>query len=331
MCRRIEQACRWYSRRRRCRAVLGAIIWRADGFRVTVLDRDPAKRERLLLRQCRLMVAQPLCAAGRAGMVALGLQVHVESESPFYLKPRLSARLSAGDGNSGARARKRKVERCRARAARFEPGQPRRYYEQLGRELMRMSLGSKKMALLLLCNTAARLCTRKRTLPEHGQPTGFARPKCSTPAETAEPRSQRAMNIVGSVFYSLRLPSDAGPARSKPCRRLCISAAFRFVWNTQVDRLQAAKIERSSPFEAAGRKWKRTNSCSPPAVWSDDMLRQIGLENSDAGGQRLQPDAPQSAAAAADAVDSGRRPASPSRRWAIRCVSAARWNWPASK
>src|SRR4029079_12011155 len=121
------------------------------GFRVTVVDRNAPQRSGCSYRHDGLVVPSHFVPLAAPGMVALGLRCMWNPESPFYLKPRLSARLVNWGWKFWRASTQQRVKRA-APLLRDLNLASRAEYEQLAGQL-NGAVSLVKNGVLLLCNT----------------------------------------------------------------------------------------------------------------------------------------------------------------------------------
>src|SRR5262245_26521886 len=171
----------------------------ARGFQVTVLDRDPPEREGCSFGNAGIIVPSHFVPLAAPGMVALGLKCMWNSESPFYLKPRLSLRLFGWIWKFWRAATRRKVNLA-APALRDLHMASRALYEELDRDLAH-EFSLEERGLLLLCNTEHTLHEEAK-VAEQARQLGL-QAKLLDAAATAQQEPNVKMSIVGSVYYPL--------------------------------------------------------------------------------------------------------------------------------
>ncbi len=177
------------------------------GCRVTILDRNPAQRDGCSFGNAGMIVPSHFTPLAAPGMVALGLKMMWNPESPFYVKPRLDAGLIAWGWKFWRASNAAQVARA-APLLRDLSFASRAHFEELA-ELPGVDFGLVKRGLLMLCKTA-------RTLDEEAKMAARAR-DLGIPAEVLDAGALAAlepdvrMEVAGAIFY----PQDChlSPAR----------------------------------------------------------------------------------------------------------------------
>ena len=203
----------------------------AKGHRVTVVDRGLAETEGCSFGNAGMLVPSHFVPLAAPGMVGRGLRWMWNPESPFYVRPRLSADL-LGWGLRFWRASS--AERV-ARAApllRDLHLSSRACYEDWAAR-WGADFGLEKNGLLMLCRTECRLEEESRAAE---QARGLGMPAEVLDAkETAEREPALTMDVRGSVYY----PWDAHLVPERLMTTLqgrLAGAGVPISWQTEVDR-----------------------------------------------------------------------------------------------
>jgi D-amino-acid dehydrogenase len=168
-----------------------------QGFRVTILERDPAQRNGCSFGNAGLIVPSHFIPLAAPGMVSLGLKWMWNPESPFYIKPRLSWDLWSWCWRFWRSANAGHVERS-APLLRDLHLASRACYEEWA-EQSHNAFGLEKRGLLLLCKTAHGL-EEEAKAAEHADRLGIrVEVLDATLAAALEPSLR--MNVVGAVYY----------------------------------------------------------------------------------------------------------------------------------
>jgi D-amino-acid dehydrogenase len=167
------------------------------GWRVTVVDREPAQRDGCSFGNAGMIVPSHFVPLAAPGMVALGLKWMWNPESPFYIKPRLSPELLSW-GYRFWRASTAAHVRRAAPLLRDLHFASRACFEQLA-ALPGFEFGLTKRGLVMLCQTQAALDEEA-----HGAQRAN---ELGVPAEVldaagiAQLDPDVEMNVRGGVFY----------------------------------------------------------------------------------------------------------------------------------
>lgn len=231
------------------------------GYRVTVLDRLPRQRDGCSFGNAGMIVPSHFVPLAAPGMVALGLKWMWNPESPFYIKPRLSADLLGWGYRFWRAARRERVERA-APLLRDLSFASRECFEQLEAGFA-TGFDLTRRGLLMLCK-------EPRTLEEEA---GFAARanQLGVPAEVLDAGQTAAlepgvtMDVAGAVYF----PRDAHLTPHRFMAGLeaeCGRAGVEFGWDTGVHgvvrdgprlravRTSAGEIE-ADEFVLAGGAW----------------------------------------------------------------------------
>jgi D-amino-acid dehydrogenase len=199
------------------------------GFAVTVIERNPAKRDGCSFSNAGMIVPSHFIPLAAPGMVALGLKWMWNPASPLYIKPRLDADLLDWAHKFWRAATAGHVERC-APLLRHLSLASRTCFEEFA-ALAGTNFGLVKKGLLMLCKT-------EHALQEEGKLAERSR-GLGIPAEVLDARQTAALDpgvrldIAGAVYFPLdcHLTPDWFMASLEfEVRRLGVS----FVWESDV-------------------------------------------------------------------------------------------------
>jgi D-amino-acid dehydrogenase len=169
------------------------------GMRVTVIDRGPAERDGCSFGNAGMIVPSHFVPLAAPGMVALGLKWMWNPESPFYIKPRLSADLWSWCYRFWRSATKAHVERSGPLLRDLHLAS-RACYETWAASTQN-AFGLEKHGLLMLCKT-------QHTLAEEAKTAEYAR-RLGVPAEVLDAGQTAAldpnvqMDVAGSVYFPM--------------------------------------------------------------------------------------------------------------------------------
>ena len=177
------------------------------GCRVSVLERNPAKRDGCSFGNAGMIVPSHFVPLAAPGMVAMGLKWMWNPESPFYVKPRLDADLLAWGWKFWRASTAARVAKA-APLLRDLSFASRACFEELAAPA-KNDFGLVKRGLLMLCKTA-------HTLDEEAKMAARAR-ALGIPAEVLDAKAVAAldpgvrMDIAGAILF----PQDChlSPAR----------------------------------------------------------------------------------------------------------------------
>ena len=184
-------------------------------------------------------------------------------ESPFYVKPRLSADLLGWGWKFHRAATQAHVDRA-APVLRDLHLASRDCYREWA-ALWGNDFGLTERGMLMLCNTEHGLEEEVKAA-EHARRLGIAA-EVLTPAATAELEPNLRMAIAGSVYFPHGLPSVARAADGGACARgragrrsTCRTTPASTGWRATGGRIEALRTDR-----ADGADSRPTNTSSAPA------------------------------------------------------------------
>lgn len=199
------------------------------GLSVAIVERGAPDHDACSLGNAGMVVPSHFIPLAAPGMVALGLRMMANPESPFYIRPRLSRDLFdwgwkfARAANAGHVARSAPLLRDLSLASRCE-------YEQLA-ERFADAFGLVKKGLLMLCKSEHALAEEAHTA-EMAHGLGLpAEVLTSDAAARLDPGVR--MDIAGAVFF----PQDCHLSPQKLMARLTQeleAGGAEFCWQTEV-------------------------------------------------------------------------------------------------
>jgi D-amino-acid dehydrogenase len=271
------------------------------GHRVTVIDRESEVREGCSYGNAGMVVPSHFVPLAAPGMVAMGLRMMWNAESPFYIKPRLDWDLIAWSWKFWRAATAQHVARA-APLLRDLSYASRALFEQLA-ELPASDIGLVQRGLLMLCKT-------QHSLDEEAAYAARAN-ALGVPATVLDAAQAAALDpdvrmaIAGAVHF----PNDChlSPMRFMAMLKAqCVALGVTFHWDTEVSGLKKNGARIDSVTTAAG-EWPADEVILAGGSWSPTVSR-CEAHASCLGFARSSP-----------------RRAWRSRRWAGRCALAARW------
>ena len=244
------------------------------GWRVTVVDRNPAQRDGCSFQNAGMVVPSHFVPLAAPGMVALGLKWMWNPASPFYIKPRASWDLLDWGWKFWRASTAEHVRRA-APLIRDLSFASRSCFEELA-ALPGNDFGLVKKGLLMLCKA-------QHTLDEEAKTAAQAR-ALGIPAEvldvkqTAALDSKVRMDIAGSVYF----PKDCHlqPDRFLSGLQTQLKAlGAEFIWECDVI---GWRVERGRHVCAAmtsdGREIEADEFIICGGSWSPAVARGLGLK-----------------------------------------------------
>jgi D-amino-acid dehydrogenase len=232
---------------------------------VILIERAPRERDGCSFGNAGMVVPSHFTPLAAPGMVALGLKWMWNSESPFYIRPRLDADLIAWAWQFWRASTRKQVERA-APLLRDLLLASRAAFAEIGDEC-----GLKQRGLLMLCKT-------QHALDEEGQTAAKAN-AIGVPAEVLDARQTAAldpdatMDITGRVYF----PKDCHlrPERYVAALERRVDEAD-LLWETEVVgwRREGSKLTavRTNRGEVEGDEFVLAGG-----AWSTKLVRELGL------------------------------------------------------
>ena len=243
------------------------------GWRVTLVDRNPAQRDGCSFGNAGMLVTSHFVPLAAPGMVALGLKWMWNPASPFYVKPRLSWDLLDWGLKFWRAATQEHVRRA-APLLRDLSLASRRCFEELA-ALPRSDFGLVRKGLLMLCRTRHALDEEIRTA-KLGRALGI-------PSEVLDPRQVAAldpgirMNVAGAVYF----PQDCHLTPDRFVTQLqdrLAADGTEFAWNTEVTgwRVEGGRTIRAVTTRD-GSEIEADEFILCGGSWSPLLARKLGL------------------------------------------------------
>lgn len=241
------------------------------GLRVTVIERGAPSHDSCSLGNAGMIVPSHFVPLAAPGMVAMGLKMMWNPESPFYIRPRLDGDLLGWMWKFWRSATKDHVDRAAPLIRDLSFASRQLFVDLAARHGNPFHLVEK--GLLMLCRTEDAL--------KHEAAGGEAARALGIPAElldakqTADLDPGVRMDITGSVYF----PKDChlSPALfTAMLTRLCQEAGADFRWETEVtgwrtagDRIAAV---RTAVGEIAGDEFVLAGGS-----WSPLLTKDLGI------------------------------------------------------
>ncbi len=244
------------------------------GHRVTVLERHPERRDGCSFGNAGMITPSHFVPLAAPGMVALGLRWMWNSESPFYIQPRLSWDLLSWGFKFWRAANAAQVGRA-APLLRDLSFASRACFEELAEGAHAIgNFGLAKRGLLMLCKT-------QRTLDEEA---GFAARanELGVPAEMLDARQTAAidpamtMDVAGAAYF----PKDChlGPERfTAALQAQCEALGVTFKWNADVSAI-THRVSSITHVRAAGAEIEADEFVICGGAWSPLLAYRLGLK-----------------------------------------------------
>ena len=242
------------------------------GHQVTVIERHAAKRDGCSFGNAGMIVPSHFVPLAAPGAVKLGLKWMFDSQSPFYIKPRLSGELFSWGFKFWRASNAKHVQRS-APLLRDLNFASRALYEEFAAETQN-EIGLLTKGLLMLCRS-------REALEEETKIATLAN-ELGVPAEVMDARQVAKLNpgltlrVAGGVYF----PKDAcfqPEAYMMQLQRLCEKAGVKFQWSTNVEALDV-QGDRIAAVETPRGEFKADEIVLASGVWSPMVAGELGLK-----------------------------------------------------
>lgn len=244
------------------------------GHRVTVLERNAARRDGCSFGNAGMIVPSHFVPLAAPGMVALGLRWMWNPESPFYIEPRFSWDLLSWGFKFWRAANAAQVGRA-APLLRDLSFASRACFEELAEGARAIGeFGLVKRGLLMLCKT-------QRTLDAEAEYATHAN-KLGVPAETLDVRQTAAldpaitMDVAGAIYF----PKDChlSPEHfTSALQAQCEALGVAFKWGAEVSALTQCGTKIAN-VRAAGEELEADEFVICGGAWSPLLARALQLK-----------------------------------------------------
>jgi D-amino-acid dehydrogenase len=241
------------------------------GYRVTVVDREGPERQSASHGNSGMIVPSHFVPLAAPGMVALGLKWMWNSESPFWVRPRLDADLCRWAMLFAGAARPERVAAAAPLLRDLSLASKACFEELAARHGNVFAL--QKRGLLMLCRTGHGLEEEARTA-EAAHRLGLPAQVLSA-SETAELDPGLRMDIAGSVYF----PEDAFLVPGLfigALERWVEEAGGEILWETDVRSFQL-RGRRITSLETSRGTLTADQVVLCAGFWSADLARRLGL------------------------------------------------------
>ena len=244
------------------------------GHRVTLLERGGRNRGGCSFVNAGMLVPSHIIPLASPGMVRLGLRWMWNPESPFYVKPRLSADLLSWAWKFQRAATQAHVDRA-APVLRDLHLASRDCYREWA-SLWNDEFNLVERGMLMLCNT-------ERGLEEETKAAAYARrlgisSEVLTPSATAELEPNLRMAIAGSVYFPVDCHLTPGRLMAVLAREVELAGVEVSYdtgvdgWRSKGDRIEAVRTSGSDGAELSADEYV---VCA--GIWSKNIVRDLGI------------------------------------------------------
>ncbi len=237
--------------------------------RVTVLERNGAARDGCSFGNAGMVVPSHFVPLAAPGMVALGLKMMRNPESPFYIKPRLDGELFDWAFKFWKAANAKHVRRS-APLLRDLSFASRALFEEFATQA---EIELVTRGLLMLCKTQHALDDEAKFAAHSNQ--------LGVPAEILDAKQTAkidpgvTMAVAGAIYF----PKDAHLSPDKYMAALqssCEQASVKFNWDTEVKKIIFSG-QKISAVKTARGEFSADEIILCGGSWSPVIARELGL------------------------------------------------------
>ena len=239
------------------------------GFAVTVIEREPAGADNCSMGNAGMIVPSHFTPMAAPGMITKGLRWMLNPESPFYVRPRLSADLLRWGWLFYRHSTARHVAACRE-LLRDLNLESRRLFEELAAT---EDFGLKQRGLLMLCKTPKGLDEEAQVALD-AQQIGL-QAEILYPGAVAQLDPDVTLDITGAVYF----PQDChlSPANfMASMRRRLIAAGAQIESAVTIDTL-VTRGGQVTAVSAKKRRFEGDHFVIAGGAWSVDLLKSVDV------------------------------------------------------
>jgi D-amino-acid dehydrogenase len=244
------------------------------GHRVTLIERGGPYREGCSFVNAGMIVPSHIVPMASPGMVRLGLRWMWNPESPFYVKPRLSADLLSWAWKFHRASTQAHVDRA-ALVLRDLHLASRDCYREWA-ALWNNDFHLIERGMLMLCNTEHGLAEEAKRA-EYSRRLGISA-DVLTPSETAKLEPNLRMSIAGSVYFPVdchlapgRLMASLGREVEQAGVQVSYDTGVDG-WRSKGDRIEAVRTNRADGAELTADEYV---VCA--GIWSKNIVCDLGV------------------------------------------------------
>jgi D-amino-acid dehydrogenase len=244
------------------------------GHRVTLIERGGPDRGGCSFVNAGMLVPSHIVPLASPGMVRLGLRWMWNPESPFYVKPRLSADLLSWAWKFHRASTQAHVDRAAPLLRDLHLASRECYREWAS--LWNNEFDLVERGMLMLCNTERGLEEEARAA-EYARGLGIAAEVLS-PSATAELEPQLNMTIAGSVHFPVDCHLTPGRLMAALAREV-EEAGVEVSYDTGVEgwRSKGDRIEAVRTSAADGVDLHADEYVVCGGIWSQSIVRELGI------------------------------------------------------
>jgi D-amino-acid dehydrogenase len=248
------------------------------GHRVTLIERSGAERGGCSFVNAGMIVPSHFVPLASPGMLQLGLRWMWNPESPFYVKPRLSAALLGWAWKFHRASTKARVDRA-APILRDLHLASREIYREWSRQ-WGDDFNWTERGMLMLCNTERGLDDEIEAAM-HAQRLGMDA-RILTPVQAAELEPNLRMAIAGAVHFPVDChmnPVWLMAALGREVERAGVEVSYDSVvsgWRTKGNRIEAVRMGRGGRTQSS-MELSADEYVICAGIWSDAIAGDLGV------------------------------------------------------
>ena len=245
------------------------------GHRVTVVERGGPARDGCSFVNAGMVVPSHFVPLASPGMMQRGLRWMWNRESPFYVKPRLSADLLGWGLKFHRAATQAHVDRAAPVLRDLHLASRDCYSQWAAQWNNEFALAGRGM--LMLCSTEEGLEEETRGA-EHARSLGVAAEVLS-PAATAALEPNLRMTIAGSVYFPMDChfaPERLMAVLAREVERAGVEVRYHTsvsAWRASGNRIAGVRTDRAGEGELTADEYVVS-----AGIWSEGIVRDLGLK-----------------------------------------------------
>ncbi len=240
------------------------------GLDVTLIEREPAGADNCSMGNAGMIVPSHFVPLAAPGMISKGLRWMLNAESPFYIRPRLSAGLVHWGWLFWRNATERHVMKTRE-LLRDLNMESRRLFGELNEA---DDFGLEKRGLLMLCNTQKGLDEEAEAA--HAASSIGLNVEVLDREGVAKMDPSITMNVEGGVHYADDCHLD--PSRfMKSMRQRVIDMGGKIESGVRIQTIQSAG-GRATAVMGAGQTYEADEFVIAGGSWSNELLKSVGAK-----------------------------------------------------
>ena len=247
------------------------------GYDVTILDRDPSRREGCSNQNAGMIVPSHFIPLAAPGVIGQGLKWMLNPSSPFYLRPRIDPKLWWWCGQFFRHCNARHVDASKE-LLRDLSLESRRLFFEIEEEL---EIDIAKRGLLMLCRTEAGLADEKE-VAEMAHEIGIEAEICDAD-RVAELDPDIDMDVLGGIWFGQDCHLD--PANFLDALQEDIKRRGGKFVDSEVIGLERRAGKIDEVICSGGTRYRPDHLIIACGAWSPALTKHIGLKLPMQGGK----------------------------------------------